>query len=612
MIYKFLICFIFIFNLFEINAYDLDKKYEKFYIKGNEFFKIGEFKEAIIFYSKSIKLNPSYCPAIYKLGVSYKKIFDYNNFSNTFSLYKKLSCTKFIDDVKFQMGEYYFLKGKIFLAKSTFESIDDKKRFSRIEKYLSNINYTLSYQNDSSLFKISDKSSISSFAFQYSPHLNSSLDRLYFTARQGTALLDDENIFYVDMDNSSNWASPKILKGKINSANNEGSISFTSDSKFIVYSSCELNFKKNSCDLFFLEMLNGVWTQPRKMSQNVNSDYWDSQPNISHDGNILFFVSNRPGGKGGRDIWYSTRENSNSWSQAKNLSDKINSKYDEVSPFISDNMFDFYFSSNKISSYGGFDIYRAYNFNLDFENIINVGYTINNHLDQSSFIINDEIIVYTEEDRLRDFVKSKLIIGKSNSLKERKRNHFNSIVVMDSVTKEKLSPYILIKSKSNERDTLIINPRYSGKINFQNKKIQNFDILFSLNGYEPKIISVENNNLDSIIFMKLLNGTFVLENIYFDFNKYLLNRNAKKHLDLIHHWLIKNQNLKIEIGGHTDSVGTEEYNMELSIKRAFSVYNYLKLKGGIKNLLYKGYGNKIPISKVSDGYKNRRIEFKLF
>ena len=211
-----------------------------------------------------------------------------------------------------------------------------------------------------------------------------------------------------------------------------------------------------------------------------------------------------------------------------------------------------------------------------------------------------------------DFVKSKLIIGNANYSIKRKSNYYNSIIVMDSVTRDKLSPSILIRSKSNERDTLVINSRYSGKINFKKEKIQNSDILFSLNGYEPKIISLEKNDLDSIIYMKPLNEAFVLENIYFDFNKYSLNKDVRKYLDLIHNWILNNQNLRIEIGGHTDSVGTEEYNMELSIKRAFSVYNYLTLKGDVKNLLYKGYGNKIPISKESDSYKNRRIEFKLF
>ncbi len=599
-------------NIFEIKALNLDKKYVKFYLKGNDFFAIGEFEEAIIFYKKSVNLNPSYCPAIYKLGISYKKTSKFTDFVSTFSSYEKLSCIKFIDDVKFQMGEYYFHKGKINLAKGSFESIFEKHKFSILPKYLSNIDYTISHQNDSSLFRISDQSTISSFAFQYSPHLNSSLNKLYFTARKGAGLLDDENIFYVEKVKSSIWGTPQMLKGNINSQNNEGSISLTSDSKFMVYTSCELNFKKNSCDLFYAEMINGVWAQPRKMSQNINSEYWDSQPNLSHDGNILFFVSNRPGGKGGRDIWYSLREDSKNWSPAKNLSEKINSKYDEASPFISGNMLDFYFSSNKISSYGGFDIYRAHNFNLNFENIINIGYGINNHLDQSSFVINDHLIVYTEEDRLSYFIKSKLIIGESGVFKQKKTNYYHSFVIMDSDTKEILRPSIVIRNKSKEEDPLIIISRYKGKINLQNNKIQNSDILFSLKGYEPKIISNELNDLDSIIFMKRLDQAFVLENIYFDFNQFDLNEDVKKYLDLIYNWLLKNQNLRIEIGGHTDSVGTDDYNMELSIKRALSVYNYLYLKGGITNLLYKGYGNKIPISQGSEGFKNRRIEFKLF
>ena len=102
-------------------------------------------------------------------------------------------------------------------------------------------------------------------------------------------------------------------------------------------------------------MIDGIWTMPKKMDQNINSKYWDSQPNLSSNGNILFFVSNRPGGKGGRDIWYSIRTN-DGWSLAKNLSGEVNTEFDDIAPFISENMLDFYFSSNRTISFGGFDI----------------------------------------------------------------------------------------------------------------------------------------------------------------------------------------------------------------------------------------------------------------
>ena len=111
--------------------------------------------------------------------------------------------------------------------------------------------------------------------------------------------------------------------------------------------------------------------------------------------------------------------------------------------------------------------------------------------------------------------------------------------------------------------------------------------------------------------MNRMKTYFVLENVYFDFDKYDLNAKVKKYLDIIHTWLLKNQNLKIEIGGHTDDVGGDEYNMNLSLKRAYSVYEYLTSKGGVDNLSYKGYGNKKPLVDIVKNSKNRRIEFKI-
>jgi hypothetical protein len=102
------------------------------------------------------------------------------------------------------------------------------------------------------------------------------------------------------------------------------------------------------------------------------------------------------------------------WSLAKNLSGEVNTEFDDIAPFISENMLDFYFSSNRTNSFGGFDIYRASNYNMDFGNVTNLGLEINNQLDQSSFVMGDGMVVYTEENIFNSTVKSKLIIGKVN------------------------------------------------------------------------------------------------------------------------------------------------------------------------------------------------------
>ena len=608
--YKLLISFILIFFFFESTVLSKDKKYEKLYLKGNEFFKIGEFDDAITYFKKAINLNSSYCPAIYKLGLSYKKLYDFKNFVKAFESYEDLLCEKFDDEVKFQLGGYYFLNGKISLSKKYLNGIDEKENFPMLSKYLINISYYLNHQFDSSLYYLESKSSISNYTFQYSPFINSSLNRIYFTGREGMNLFDDEDIFYVEKDKYDNWEIPNKLSSKINTQNNEGSISFSSNSKFMVYTSCELNFKKNSCDLFYSEMIDGIWTMPKKMDQNINSKYWDSQPNLSSNGNILFFVSNRPGGKGGRDIWYSIRTN-DGWSLAKNLSGEVNTEFDDIAPFISENMLDFYFSSNRTNSFGGFDIYRASNFNMDFGNVTNLGLEINNQLDQSSFIIGEDMVVYTEENIFNSIVKSELIIGKVNPAIDNDLSHHLSFLVMDSLTKKILRPNIALINSKIYDDLFTIDFNYEGRVYIESQNLEGENFLFNLRGYEPKIIKSQKLKTYSIVLMNRIKTSFVLENVYFDFDKYDLNVEVKKYLDIIHTWLLKNQNLIIEIGGHTDDVGGDEYNMNLSLKRAYSVYEYLISKGGVDNLSYKGYGNKKPLVDIVKNSKNRRIEFKI-
>ena len=606
--YKFLINLILIFFFFESTVLSKDKKYEKLYLKGNEFFKIGEFDDAITYFKKAINLNSSYCPAIYKLGLSYKKLYDFTSFVEAFESYEDLLCEKFDDEVKFQLGEYHFLNGKIFLSQKYLKGINEKENFPLLSKYLINIDYYLNHQFDSSLFYFKSKSNISYYTFQYSPFINSSLNRIYFTGREGINLFDDEDIFYVEKDTYDSWKTPNKLSSKINTQNNEGSISFSSNSKFMVYTSCELNFKKNSCDLFYSEMIDGIWTIPKKMDQNINSNYWDSQPNLSSNGNILFFVSNRPGGQGGRDIWYSIRTNVG-WSLAKNLSGGVNTEFDDIAPFISENLLDFYFSSNRTNSFGGFDIYRASNYNMDFGNVNNLGFEINNQLDQSSFAMSDGMVVYTEENIFNSTVKSELIIGKLNQVIDKDLSYHLSFLVMDSLTKKILRPNITLINSKIDDDLFTMDFNYEGRVYIERQNFEGESFLFNLKGYEPKIIKSQKAKTHSIVLMNRMKKYFVLENVYFDFDKYDLNVEVKKYLDIIYTWLLKNQNLKIEIGGHTDDVGGDVYNMNLSLKRAYSVYEYLTSKGGVDNLSYKGYGNSKPREDKVENSKNRRIEF---
>ena len=141
-------------------------------------------------------------------------------------------------------------------------------------------------------------------------------------------------MFYTPITNYSFGSSFNPLT-KLNTQNNEGTLSYSSNSNFVVFTSCEMNFKKNTCDLYYSSKIDEVaWTTPMKFDDNINSEFWDSQPFI-YDNRVLFFVSNRPGGKGGRDIWYSVLDDSGKWRDAKNL-EKLNSTNDEIAPFVND------------------------------------------------------------------------------------------------------------------------------------------------------------------------------------------------------------------------------------------------------------------------------------
>ena len=123
------------------------------------------------------------------------------------------------------------------------------------------------------------------------------------------------------------------------------------------------------------------------MGAQINSSAWDSQPSLSADGRILYFVSTRSGGIGKQDIWVSYINEEGIWSKPSNLGNSINTKENEISPFIHSNGKTLYFASNGHLGMGGFDIYSSDKANEGFTSPVNFGYPVNNGEDQVSIFI---------------------------------------------------------------------------------------------------------------------------------------------------------------------------------------------------------------------------------
>ena len=551
-------------------------------------------------YKKSVKLNPNFCDASFKLGISYKNLENYSLYKKTFKNLRERNCSSYSDNINYELGEIYFYEGNSKLSLQFFKNIGDTLKFLNLNSYLENLNYSINY-NNAKLLQVIKKDTLSSFLYQYSPFYDKFNKRLYYTSRKGFRLYDDEDIVYTSVKNYS-FDTSQIFYSRINTSNNEGTVTLSDDGKLLVFTSCEMNFKRNSCDLYFIQKdKNGIWSQPQKMDESINSNYWDSQPYL-YKNNVLIFVSNRPGGLGGRDLWYSELRNGK-WKKAKNLKD-INSKFDEISPtFFKGFLF---FSSNRTNSFGGYDIFYL-KYNSSGSEINNLGPTINNYNDQSSIHITDKVFFLTEEYRFNKSLKSNIILGKVEKNNIDTKDYI-IFTVKDSEDNNIIDSDLKIIKGDDEKN---IYPSFINTYSIKRPISNSVKFLAESDGYFPEVINGPFEDSVEILLSKI-KKQYVLKNIYFELDSYELSIDSKNILDIVSIWLSKNNNIKLEIGGHTDNIGDESYNLILSENRAKSVLRYLQEKNkNLKNLSFKGYGNKVPISSGYNGAKNRRIEFRI-
>lgn len=585
-----LLIFLCVFNFISSQSYSQNyKKATKFYKEGNALYSIGDFDSAINLFLKSLKSDPDFCPAIYKLGLSYKKINMFSDYKNWILVYNDKLCQQNKDDVSYYLGEFYFLSGNISESKKYFDSIDDTLKFISLSKYRSNINYYINNTNNQSISYIKNDS-IDSWYYQYSPYFDKNTNKLFFTVREGGNLFDDENIITASLSNNNFTDFKPYIT--LNSENNEGTPSFSDDGKFMVFTSCEMDFKNNSCDIYFSQMKDNLWSKPRKFDDNINSAFWDSQP-FMYDG-TLYFVSNRPGGVGGRDIYYSVIKEDGSFSKALNFRE-VNTKHEEVSPVVNDAIF--YFSSNRDNSYGGYDIYL-----LDNNLIFNLGSSVNSYLDETSIFLWGDNLLLTVEDIMSN-KKSQIIYGQIS--KKYEPLQVNKLIrTHDKETGEEIISDLFIINDGERK-------RFSNQSKYNEDFYSNSSIIAESKGYFPSVI--EDLSSDTIdIFMNRLDENIILKNIYFDFDSYELSSDSKKYLSIISQWLGNNNFKEIQISGHADNVGSDEYNYSLSEARAEAVVKFiLSIDPTINNIYYKGFGNSVPLRPNYDGPENRRIEFKI-
>lgn len=206
--------------------------------------------------------------------------------------------------------------------------------------------------------------SINSAFADYSPIISADESILLFTSRRKEnvgGLTDLNGKYFEDIylsyrtEDDMSWTKAKNVGSPINTAGHEATIGTSIDGQIVfIYKD-----DADSGSIYITSMQGETWTIPEKVGGDVNSKYWESHATLSADGNMLFFVSSRPGGFGGRDIYRCKKLPTGAWSKAMNLGPNINSKYEEDSPFLQPGSSSLYFSSQGHKSMGGFDIFTS-------------------------------------------------------------------------------------------------------------------------------------------------------------------------------------------------------------------------------------------------------------
>ncbi len=416
---------------------------------------------------------------------------------------------------------------------------------------------------------------------------------------------------------------------------NQGGCSISIDNKCLYFAMMrQEGLPQPNCDLYVSEFSNGEWGEIRKLSANVNDrKYWDSQPTIASDGLTLYFASDRPGGYGGIDLYYTVKDQkTGQWSVPQNLGPNINTPGDEKTPFIHSDSETLYFSSTGHFGFGSYDIfYSRKNEKGVWEEPENIGSPINGLTDDTGFFVSSDTktgyFFSYDEGKVRgrgigrydlyefdlykearpqqiSFVKGNITDSSGNKIS-------GSIVEIKNVATKQIS-YATVDSSSGEY-MLAIKKNTDVVLTMKKENVA-FNVTYvSSKNVQP--IEAEPSVVNIVVKEAKEGSSFVLENILYNTNSAELKKESRIILESFAQYLKENPKIKVEIQGHTDNIGNPKDNQALSTNRAFSVKAMLEEFGvDGKRILAKGFGQNKPIAEntAEEGRaKNRRTEFQI-
>jgi len=593
--------------------------------------KFDDAKQAL--YS-AIDKDPNFVEAYMRLGAIHKLFGDKEKARNAFKKAAELKPDyKPMALAYYTLADYSFSDGQYDEAKKYYEMVlrvhpDDKQLVELSDHGSKNCDFAIEAKKHPLDFKpIKMSSTINNFHVQAYPILTADQQTMiYYVIR--TPERNAKGDIMISKKVNGEWTHPVSISDKINTPMDEGAPTMSADGRALVFAACNRPDAVGGCDLYISYREGEEWSEPVNMGREINSGAWDSEPSLSADGRTLYFSSERPGGQGRMDLWYSKLVKNGSWSKAQNMGAGINTKGDEVAPFIHANGNTLYYSSNELPGMGGYDIFYSKKIGNEWSLPKNVGYPINTSDHEGTLFITvdgakgyyyiyDKKVPINPPSTIYEFDIPK-------ELQEENKSTYAKGTVYDAVTKKKISASVeVIDLKTNQVKQQVNADAVTGEYMIVLTEGSEYALNVSKEGYlflssflDYKNPSAFNPFTLDVYLNPIKQGSsVVLNNIFFEENSYELEDKSTAELDKIVAFMNVNPTVSIELGGHTDDVGSDASNLELSQKRAKAVYDYL-VSAGIpaSKLKYKGYGETKPVApnnSEENRAKNRRIEFKV-
>ena len=603
-----------------------NRKAQNYFENATDAFRFKDYNKTVNLLEQAIEVDPEFAEANVFLGDIYMLTKEYEKAEICFLNSLKLAGTN-LAVTYYKLAESELANGKYAKAKIDFEKFNESNPRAddllKSKKYLLDCDFAIMAIKNPVEYKLLNLGKgINTIDAEYFPSITADGEQLIFTRQIG-----ENEDFWTSYFNNEEWDVAAPLSPHINTAQyNEGAQSISPDGKYLFFTGCNRPDGLGRCDIYVSHREGAGWSTPYNVGKPVNSDYWESQPAISPDGRTLYFISNRPGGFGGYDIWKSTITEDAKWGAAINLGPKVNTTGDESTPYLHVDGVTLYFSSDGWPGFGHKDIfYSRLDSSENWQVPVNIGYPINSYEDEVGLVVGaDGSKGYFSSNLVGGFGKQDIYSFNIPQAAKPRTVAYIKGIVRDLNTMKPIESSVEIINLNTEKIiyqdyTDAQNGEFLAVMTIGNNYLLNVSALGYLFYSENYDLSKTDVNVPYKISVDLekieIGRNVTLKNIFFDTNKYELLPISVKELEKLINFLKENESVEIEIQGYTDNIGDDKLNEKLSQNRALAVFDYLVKHGINENrLTARGYGKNQPIAENTTDIgrqKNRRTSFKI-